>query len=247
MSEFPKIIHQVYGFWDNKISKEIETRINSWKKSHSEYKYILWNRKSSREFIKKYYNWFLSLYDNYPYHIQRADSIRYFILYHYGGVYCDIDLTPVKNITPLLEKYKYKKSILYKSPNSELLTNDFMISKKNNNFWKKVWYELIKNYSYNSTSKHLEVMYTTGPLMLDNAYEEFALKKKYVYIIDSKYINNCDISSMKPCYNKEAYLKRYEGNSWHSTDSTFLNFLYKYKFIIFLIIILFLFLKIINK
>ena len=34
----------------------------------------------------------------------------------------------------------------------------------------------------------------------------------------------------KPCANKEAYLKRYEGNSWHGIDSTILNFLYKYRY-----------------
>ena len=146
-TDFPKIIHQVYGFWDNKISKEIQKRIDSWKKMHTDYKYILWGRKTSREFIKNHYNWFLNLYDSYPYNIQRVDAIRYFILYHYGGIYSDIDLIPVKNISPLLEKYKHKNSILYKSPNSELLTNDFMISKKNNKFWKKVWHELIKNHS----------------------------------------------------------------------------------------------------
>ena len=91
-------------------------------------------------------------------------------------------------------------------------------------------------------------MYSTGPLMLDNVYEEFALKKKYIYIIDSKYVNNCDISSIKPCYNKEAYLKRYEGNSWHATDSTILNFIYTYKYIIIiLILILIILIKILKK
>jgi hypothetical protein len=81
-------------------------------------------------------------------------------------------------------------------------------------------------------------MYTTGPLLIDQSYEEFSLKKKYVYIINSKYINNCDISSIKPCYNKDAYLKRYDGNSWHGFDSTFLNFLYMYKYIIIISILI---------
>ena len=62
-----------------------------------------------------------------------------------------------------------------------------------------------------------------------------------MYIINSKYINNCDLSQKKPCYNKEAYLKRYEGNSWHGIDSTIFNFFYthyKTLIIIFLIIII---------
>lgn len=238
MKEFPKIIHQVYGFWDKNIPKNIQHRIDIWKKMHPEYKYILWNKKSSREFIKLNYNWFLKLYDTYQYNVQRADVIRYFILYHYGGIYSDIDLEPVKKIDTLLEKYKDKEAIFYRSSNSDLLTNDFMISKPKNKFWKKVWHDLILNHNFSSLSKHLTVMYTTGPLLIDGSYEEFLLKKKYIYIINSKYINNCDISTIKPCYNKEAYLKRYEGNSWHGFDSTFLNFIYTYKymFIIFILI-----------
>ena len=88
-------------------------------------------------------------------------------------------------------------------------------------------------------SKHLVIMYTTGPLLIDDVYENFSLKRKYVYIINSKYINNCDVSEIKPAYNKEAYLKRYEGNSWHGIDSTIFNFFYSNsKLIIITILIL---------
>lgn len=230
MKDFPKIIHQIYGFWDKNIPKHIQSRIDTWKRLHPDYKYILWDKKKSREFIKKKYNWFLSIYDSYMYQVQKTDALRYFILYHYGGVYSDIDLEPIKSITSLLEKYKNKNAILYRSSNSDMLTNDFMISKPKNIFWKKVWHGLMINHTYNSFSKHLEVMWTTGPLLLDNVYDDFILKDNYVYIVNSKYINNCDISMAKPCANKEAYLKRYEGNSWHGIDSTILNFLYKYRY-----------------
>ena len=247
MKTIPKIIHQVYGFWDKNIPKEIKKRIDKWKSLHPDYEYMLWDKKNSREFIKKHYNWFLKLYDSYPYPVQKADAIRYFILYHYGGIYSDIDLEPVKCISPLLEKYKHKKSILYKSANSNLLTNDFMISKPKNPFWKKVWHEICINSNFESISKHLEVMYSTGPLLIDYAYDTFPLKNKYVYIIDNKYINNCDISTVKPCYNKEAYLKRYEGNAWHGIDSVIINFFYKYYIIVFLIIIVILLIYILLK
>ena len=230
MKEFPKIIHQIYGFWDKNIPKHIQSRIDTWKNLHPDYKYILWDKKKSRDFIKKRYNWFLSLYDTYPYNVQRADALRYFILYYYGGVYSDIDLEPVKSISPLLEKYKNKNALLYKSSNSGMITNDFMVSKPKNIFWKKVWNGLIVHHSYSSISKHLEVMCTTGPLLLDDIYENFILKNKYIYVVNSKYINNCDISTQKPCANKDAYLKRYEGNSWHGFDSTILNFLYTHKY-----------------
>ena len=54
----------------------------------SEFK--LWSDASSRAFIAEKYPWFLQNFDGYPYPIQRADAIRYFVLHHYGGVYLEI-------------------------------------------------------------------------------------------------------------------------------------------------------------
>lgn len=247
MTGFPKIIHHIYIFPFKKVNKEIQKRIDNWKKLHPDYKFMFWDKTACRDFIKTNYYWFLNLYDNYNHNIQRCDSVRYFILYHYGGIYTDNDLEPVKCLTPLLEKYKSKESILYRSSNSSLLTNDFMISKPRNIFWKKVWHQLILQATYTSISKHLEVMYTTGPLLLDSVYDDFRAKKKYVFIINAKYINNCDISTIKPARNKEAYLLRHDGDSWHGIDSKVFNFFYKYYthviIVILIAIIIFIVLK----
>lgn len=51
----------------------------------------LWTNEKSREFIAAEYPWFLSTFDGYKYPIQRADSIRYFVLAHHGGTYVDLD------------------------------------------------------------------------------------------------------------------------------------------------------------
>lgn len=51
----------------------------------------LWTDADAREFIEKEYPWFLETFDGYPFNIQRADSIRYFVLYHFGGIYIDLD------------------------------------------------------------------------------------------------------------------------------------------------------------
>lgn len=45
---------------------------------------------------------FLPTFDGYPYNIQRADVIRYFVLHHYGGVYLDLDIGCRAPIDPLL-------------------------------------------------------------------------------------------------------------------------------------------------
>lgn len=51
----------------------------------------LWTDQSARSFIAENYPWFLETFDSYPYAIQRADVIRYFILAHFGGIYIDLD------------------------------------------------------------------------------------------------------------------------------------------------------------
>ena len=51
----------------------------------------LWTNEKAREFIAHEYPWFLDTFDGYKFPIQRADSIRYFVLAHYGGTYIDLD------------------------------------------------------------------------------------------------------------------------------------------------------------
>lgn len=43
------------------------------------------------DLLAKEYPWFLETWRGYRHHIQRADSIRYFILAQYGGIYIDLD------------------------------------------------------------------------------------------------------------------------------------------------------------
>jgi hypothetical protein len=37
--------------------------------------------------IEEKFPWFLESWLKYPYNIQRADVLRYFVLYEYGGIY----------------------------------------------------------------------------------------------------------------------------------------------------------------
>jgi mannosyltransferase OCH1-like enzyme len=225
----PKIIHQVFGLWDPFIPPKIKKRINTWKRLHPSYKHITWNKKTCRNLIKTKFNWFLNMYDSYQYNVQRADAVRYFILYEYGGIYSDVDLEPYKPIEAIRRRCNNKGVVFYKSANSDKLTNDFIMSKQRCPFWKTIFKNLMILHNTELLSKHLTVMYSTGPLFLDKMYNLIQPDKKYVYIIDSKYINNCDVSIMKPARNKEAYLIRHEGSAWHSSDSKLINILYTYS------------------
>ena len=55
-----------------------------------------------RAFISRDFSWLLPIFDAYPYDVQRWDAARYALLYKYGGVYADLDLRPVANLSGLL-------------------------------------------------------------------------------------------------------------------------------------------------
>lgn len=102
----PKIIHQT--FKNESIPELWQGPQQSCLDLHPDYEYKLWTDKKSREFIAAEYvetpsrlcdihtdfhryPWFLETFDGYPYPIQRADAIRYFVLHHFGGIYIDLD------------------------------------------------------------------------------------------------------------------------------------------------------------
>jgi mannosyltransferase OCH1-like enzyme len=94
----PKIIHQT--FKNTSIPEHWTEPVAKCKELHPDYEYMLWTDESARDFIAEHYPLFLPTFDGYPYTIQRADVIRYFILNHYGGVYIDMDLVRALHRSP---------------------------------------------------------------------------------------------------------------------------------------------------
>ena len=76
----PKIIHQT---WKNNIPKEWKQYQQTWIHHHPDWKYMFWTDNDNLNFIKKYYPQFLNVFNSYPNNIQKADTIRIFLLYHY--------------------------------------------------------------------------------------------------------------------------------------------------------------------
>ena len=100
----PKIIHQTWK--DNNIHHQKNGKKHSshGKQYHPDWKYMYWTDADNLILIKEYYPWFLDTYNSYPYNIQRADAIRPFILYHYGGLYVDMDTFCLTNFDNVFQK-----------------------------------------------------------------------------------------------------------------------------------------------
>ena len=97
----PQIIHQTWK--TNNIPTKCQKWTESWKNIHPNYEYKLWTDNDNRELIKKHYPKFLRIYDSYGQGIYRADIARYIIIYHYGGLYVDLDFECLKNMDRILE------------------------------------------------------------------------------------------------------------------------------------------------
>ena len=65
--------------------------------------YMLWTDESAHRFMEINYPSFLQMYDSYKYNIQRADSIRYFLLDHFGGIYMDLDIGCRRRMDSLIQ------------------------------------------------------------------------------------------------------------------------------------------------
>ncbi|WLF79836.1 CSG1/SUR1-like protein [Lodderomyces elongisporus] len=205
----PKIIHQTY---------KSENIPDIWKAGqqacidlHEDYQYILWTDEMAREFISEEFPWFLKTWDNYKYNIQRADAIRYFALYHYGGIYIDLDDGCEKKLDPLLTVPAFVRKTI---PTG--ISNDVMGSVPNHPFFLKA-IESLKNYQRNWLVPYITIMISTGPLFLSVIWKQYkrwgvpeAGKVRILMPENYKGYNN-------------SFFAIAPGSSWHMGDANFIK------------------------
>jgi inositol phosphorylceramide mannosyltransferase catalytic subunit len=225
----PRIIHQTYKTRD--LPEHWRQTPDSWKRHHPNWKYIFWDDKKCRALVAKFFPKFLNIFDNYPYPIQRADAVRYIMLYVFGGLYADLDMMAKKPVDDLF--CNDAEVYLLTTPNTGIVTNCFMASKRGSEFWKYVL-KTMKTIANNPNplwvTKHMIVMNTTGPSMLQQAYENYIREQAspLIYILPQTYIfpEECNVCAPKPCTTVGSYITILPGSSWCGTDTEIFTFLY---------------------
>ena len=160
------------------------------KKFFKDWKYKLWTDDQNKFFIKNKYPSFYKIYENYNHYINKVDAVRYFYLYEYGGLYMDLDVMIIKDITNLLSENKcclfsqtaindyfkfknYKKyidpMIMYSPPKNKFIEK---LIKKLHNYNKKEYKEILDN------------MKVAGPGFLTDNYKP----NKNVLLINNKIV-----------------------------------------------------------
>ncbi|CAH7685503.1 nucleotide-diphospho-sugar transferase [Phakopsora pachyrhizi] len=164
-SRIPKIIHQTWK--SSQIPKKWVAVRESCAALHEDWDYKLWTDESGRELIAQEYPWFLDTYDGYPFPIQRADAVRYFILHHYGGVYMDLDIGCLRPMDSLL---RFDMVLPQTVPVG--ISNDLMFSAKRHPFLEFVIHRLA-NFDHNYHFNYATVMFSTGPMALSALLSQF--------------------------------------------------------------------------
>ncbi|KAK3946734.1 nucleotide-diphospho-sugar transferase [Pseudoneurospora amorphoporcata] len=102
----PKIIHQIYHNGQDHSNETLpadrDEVHHSCTTTNPDFEYRLWTTNSSRQFVETHYEWFLETYDSYTCPAQRLDTLRYFLMRHYGGIYIDPNYSCSRDIQPLL-------------------------------------------------------------------------------------------------------------------------------------------------
>ncbi|TIB96686.1 hypothetical protein E3Q18_03009 [Wallemia mellicola] len=216
----PRILHWTWK--DNNLPEMWRVVRDGCMDMHSDYEHILWTDAMSLEFLEKEYPWFVPTFKSYPYNIQRADSIRYFILYHYGGTYIDLDIGCRRRIDPLLQ---YPVVLAKTIPVG--VSNDLMFSERKSSFMESVIHNL-QTFNHKYFTHYPTVMFSTGPMFISTIYgfwmgnhPDVIHDRDAVRVIPkSLYGKNAKDGTVP-----DSFFDHYYGSSWHADDAGFITFL----------------------
>lgn len=160
----PKIIHHIcpndFKRWDPKWFVCYESWLRLYPKE--EYTHMHWDDKELYDFIETNFPWFLDVYKNYDVNIKRYDISRLFLLYHYGGIYADMDYIVYKNF---FDELPQDKVSIPESPYkwNEHIQNSLMMGPPKAKFWLLCIDECYNRVNFN-------VFSSTGPQLLTPIY-----------------------------------------------------------------------------
>ncbi|KND00205.1 uncharacterized protein SPPG_04541 [Spizellomyces punctatus DAOM BR117] len=156
----PPIIHQVTIGMSGPPPQKWLDASQACRAIHPDYTFMTWNDVNAQEFIAKEYPWFLETWLNYPYTIQKADSIRYLALYTYGGAYLDMDLYCKRPLDPLR-----KLPFVTPSAHPVGLSNSIILSTPHHPFT-SILVQNLPTFNHYFFSSYPTVMFSTGCMYL---------------------------------------------------------------------------------
>ena len=213
----PKTIHQMFfNISNEKIPNHLTDAQRSWEKLNPDFQYILWNSSMVENLMRQKYPSYLEVYKSYTHWVQRADFARYIVLHQHGGIYADIDIECVQNMSKLNSTLPKNTEFVMYWTQPYGVSNDFLISRPGDSFITFVINGLARANRWYVTP-YLTVFLSTGPFYIYGRYLAFKEKQNIFILTNTEMLR---------------YLKHEPGASWHEMDGKILWWLYSQTYFI---------------
>ena len=170
---YVKHLHQIWN--NNSVPKKWEPLQQNCQKLNKNYKYTLWTKDSLKSLIEEHYPWFSHMYDVYARQDKGLDIVRYFVLYHHGGVFLDIDIDCHKSFDYIVQNISKNSDIVLGAIAPMGVTHNFLIAKGRHPFLWSVIHELA-NTNIWSFFSHYAISENTGPELVWRSYLKYPCK-----------------------------------------------------------------------
>ncbi len=186
--KIPRYIHQIWisSSENHEMNKNFRLAADSCIKLNSNYNYTLWTHKKILIWLQNQYPWFLSLYKSYSYDMQRIDAMKYFVLFHYGGIYIDLDIKCYVQdiITAMIPRNQIENEpdVIFHMGGEGISANtDIMTAKRYHPFF-KLAVNRLKSANRWFYLYHLTIILSAGPTYLYGIYRKYPLKENIYFI-----------------------------------------------------------------
>jgi len=175
----PRLIHQTAK--NTNISEEWTCYQTKVKALHPDWTYHLWTDEDNLDLVATRFPQYHETYVGLPRNIMRADTIRYMLMYAFGGMYLDLDYEMLKSFTPLSGRVVLPRE----SENKDRirLGNSIFASEPGHPFWEAVLEELKATApGPNVFVEEDDILHITGPMLLTRVYHKHFANDPEIHI-----------------------------------------------------------------
>lgn len=169
----PHIIHQFWDFYDpvpERYINYIKTVIDN----HPGWEYWFWTNADVDCYFQKKHKEFYSVFKSYKSVLSRADVMRYFVLYDYGGFYMDLDVEVLKPLDiwtylspSILSQENYEHSYIIHKKKENTIVNAVMATRPKHPFYLM----LQNNLKIYKNKYYRKVLESTGSFFVNEIYK----------------------------------------------------------------------------
>ncbi|KAI9100395.1 nucleotide-diphospho-sugar transferase [Phlyctochytrium arcticum] len=181
---------------------------------HPTWTFMYWDTASATAFIQREHPTLLKQWQSYRVPIQRADTLRYLLLYTYGGTYLDMDLECKRPLDPF-RKFEF----IAPAAHPVGISNGFIMAAPTHPFLAQVVSQL-PLFNLNFGFPYLTVMFSSGCMYISAQHVTSPLRNEHLKVLGGK--------RNRLSGRVETPLFRHLGaSSWHEGDAKLFSVLGK--------------------